>query len=602
MAVLDLCSGSERVVRLVEVYETRAEVALVLELATGGELQHLLDEEEHLSEVDARRALRHTLRGLRDLHAHNIAHLDLKPQNLLVCKGEDSGDNKANTLGDVKLCDFGISRLIQPGVEVREIMGTPDYVAPEVLQYERLSLATDIWSVGVLTYVLLSGFSPFAGDSKQETYLNITQNELAFPQDLFQDVSETAKDFVRSCLVLHPGSRPTVEQCLDHPWLIETSNIEIEKPLAKSTSEETLQNDSTRAKTPQIITKASVYISFPDAPTTPKVSRKSHLALHTSNTVLSLCKKFQQDNTDGEEDKQTENDKNDEGNEENINLELKMSERASTIASIARCFGVEESELASLLDSADNFTFLSSNNNLEKDSDVIAAFPSTEVCNEPDEVKIFSELQEKFTEICPDYADEVMLNTRSKALEFAAKVFHEIGFVGKNMNKYTNLFSCKFCFPNEGDKGAKQARLLALCTFNKVAEVKYYDNKTIMLTPLAQALFSKDDIPKIASALNANVTDVIKTINCSAQAGGHVLLEFELHCSIVCYLVFTKNIEDKKVKFNFIDSMMKQYVAADKPFLEDKFRVYCGYALDVIAIRLAYDLTNEVTKRLMKDN
>ncbi|XP_026464681.1 death-associated protein kinase related-like [Ctenocephalides felis] len=230
MAVLDLCSGSERVVRLVEVYETRAEVALVLELATGGELQHLLDEEEHLSEVDARRALRHTLRGLRDLHAHNIAHLDLKPQNLLVCKGEDSGDNKANTLGDVKLCDFGISRLIQPGVEVREIMGTPDYVAPEVLQYERLSLATDIWSVGVLTYVLLSGFSPFAGDSKQETYLNITQNELAFPQDLFQDVSETAKDFVRSCLVLHPGSRPTVEQCLDHPWLIETSNIEIEKP------------------------------------------------------------------------------------------------------------------------------------------------------------------------------------------------------------------------------------------------------------------------------------------------------------------------------------------------------------------------------------
>ncbi|RVE43226.1 hypothetical protein evm_012106 [Chilo suppressalis] len=215
VAVLALCSDCTRVVRLHEVYETRSEVAIVLELCAGGELQRLLDEEERLSEGGARRALRHALEGLAHLHARRVAHLDLKPQNLLLSADRD----------ELLICDFGISRAIQPGAHVREILGTRDYVAPEILSYEPLSLAADIWSVGVLAYVLVSGYSPFAGETKQETYLNIAQCQLTFPKELFRGVSQRAVHFIRETLVVDPKGRLTVEECLEHPWLKDEADI-----------------------------------------------------------------------------------------------------------------------------------------------------------------------------------------------------------------------------------------------------------------------------------------------------------------------------------------------------------------------------------------
>lgn len=112
--------------------------------------------------------------------------------------------NSSIFLDGLKLCDFGISRLVEEGVPVREILGTTDYVAPEVLQYEPLSLKTDIWSVGVLVYVLLTGCSPFGGDTKQETFLNISKCALTFPEELFEDVSPMAIDFIQSTLRIKP--------------------------------------------------------------------------------------------------------------------------------------------------------------------------------------------------------------------------------------------------------------------------------------------------------------------------------------------------------------------------------------------------------------
>jgi len=211
MAILDLSSNCQNIVHLREVYETPTELVLVLELASGGELQRLLDEEEAIAESDVIRFMVQILRGVSFLHQHNIAHLDLKPQNLLL--------TSAYPNCDVKLCDFGISRVITKGVEIRVIMGTPDYTAPEVLNYEPLSLSTDMWSIGVLTYVLLTGHSPFGGDTKQETFCNISQAQLDFPDDLFLDVSHVAKDFMRRLLVKEPSGRMTVQESLQHPWL-----------------------------------------------------------------------------------------------------------------------------------------------------------------------------------------------------------------------------------------------------------------------------------------------------------------------------------------------------------------------------------------------
>ncbi|XP_017084637.1 death-associated protein kinase related [Drosophila eugracilis] len=218
IAVLMLCEGEDNIVNLNAVHETRSDTALLLELATGGELQTILDNEECLTEAQGRHCMREVLKALKFLHDRSIAHLDLKPQNILLA-GERIEDG-------LKLCDFGISRVVCEGINVREMAGTPDYVAPEVLQYEPLSLLTDIWSVGVLTYVLLSGFSPFGGDTKQETFLNISQCALTFPDNLFGGVSPVAIDFIRRALRIKPNDRMSAAGCLEHIWLKDDCSLD----------------------------------------------------------------------------------------------------------------------------------------------------------------------------------------------------------------------------------------------------------------------------------------------------------------------------------------------------------------------------------------
>ncbi|XP_043598151.1 serine/threonine-protein kinase 17B-like isoform X1 [Bombus pyrosoma] len=210
VAVLDAAANCSRLVSLHEVFETNTEMVLVLELAPGGELQMILDRDEVPEERQVARLLKQILGGIAFLHSLNVAHLDIKPQNL-VLTGEFPDC-------DVKLCDFGISRYISHGADIREILGTPDYVAPEVLNYEPISLATDMWSIGVLLYVLLTGCSPFGGDTKQETFCNISRCRLDFPDDLFEDVSEEARDLMRKLMVKDPNERLTVTECLQHPW------------------------------------------------------------------------------------------------------------------------------------------------------------------------------------------------------------------------------------------------------------------------------------------------------------------------------------------------------------------------------------------------
>ncbi|XP_044754109.1 death-associated protein kinase related isoform X1 [Coccinella septempunctata] len=264
IAVLEECASSDRVIRLHEVYESTTEMVLVLELAAGGELQHILDGDNCFEEVEARKVMRQILEGVAYLHSRNIAHLDLKPQNILLAT-EDSCD-------DIKLCDFGISKVLEPGVKVREILGTLDYVAPEVLSYEPISLATDIWSIGVLTYVLLSGFSPFGADNKQQTLLNISQCALTFEPEHFSDVSSAAIDFIKSGLILDPRKRPTIQELLDHPWISLKSNIS--SLIVKSTSESI---QVTPRSTPISQRKSLSHVNVSAPNTTPISQRKTYL-------------------------------------------------------------------------------------------------------------------------------------------------------------------------------------------------------------------------------------------------------------------------------------------------------------------------------------
>uniref|UniRef100_A0A8C3SMA1 non-specific serine/threonine protein kinase n=1 Tax=Chelydra serpentina TaxID=8475 RepID=A0A8C3SMA1_CHESE len=203
IAVLELAARSPHVVDLHEVYETPAEIVLVLECAAGGEIfqQCVAEPDEAFTEQDVIRLVRQILRGVAHLHQNNVVHLDLKPQNILL--------TSSSPLGDIRIVDFGLSRRVDAGREVREILGTPEYPGPGPLG-SPLALTPGALprSVGVLTYVMLTGESPFLGDTKQETFLNISQVNVQFPPDVFQGVSDQAIGFIRSLLLRNPRYPP----------------------------------------------------------------------------------------------------------------------------------------------------------------------------------------------------------------------------------------------------------------------------------------------------------------------------------------------------------------------------------------------------------
>uniref|UniRef100_UPI0037E9030E serine/threonine-protein kinase 17A n=1 Tax=Semicossyphus pulcher TaxID=241346 RepID=UPI0037E9030E len=256
IAVLELATASPRVVNLHQVYEMASEMVLVLEFAAGGEIfnQCVSDrEDEAFSEEDVKRLMRQILEGVTFLHQNNVVHLDLKPQNILL--------TSSSPLGDIKIVDFGLSRMVSSHQELREIMGTPEYVAPEILNYEPISTATDMWSIGVLAYVMLTGISPFLGEDKQETFLNISQLNVSYTEEELQQLDQAALPFMQMLLRKQPQDRATAEQCLKHPWLQslqrqETQILEDILPVEDQEASSSLSSSTSSPEPPSSTTTA----------------------------------------------------------------------------------------------------------------------------------------------------------------------------------------------------------------------------------------------------------------------------------------------------------------------------------------------------------
>ncbi|XP_062848121.1 serine/threonine-protein kinase 17A [Trichomycterus rosablanca] len=243
IAVLELAASCHRVVNLHEVYELPSEMVLVLEFAAGGEIfnQCVAERDEAFKEEDVKRLMRQILEGVAFLHNNSVVHLDLKPQNILLTSDEP--------LGDIKIVDFGLSRMVTNNQEIREIMGTPEYVAPEVLNYEPISTATDMWSIGVLAYVMLTGISPFLGDDKQETFLNISQINVSYTEEELEHLDKAAIHFIKSLLIKEPEDRATAEECLNHQWLQTQDKDSEEEDQQQNTASPILQPASTENST-----------------------------------------------------------------------------------------------------------------------------------------------------------------------------------------------------------------------------------------------------------------------------------------------------------------------------------------------------------------
>ncbi|XP_066424017.1 death-associated protein kinase 2-like isoform X1 [Molothrus aeneus] len=200
------------ILRLRELFASTAEVVLVLELIRGGELFDFIAEKEMLSEEEAVEFLGQILSGVQYLHARLIAHFDLKPENIML-------QDKDVPKPWIKIIDFGLAQQLQDGITYRSLCGTPQYIAPEVINYEPLSPATDMWSIGVITYILLSGLSPFQGETDAETLSNVVAGAYEFEERCFSQTSELAKDFIRQLLLKEPQRRMSAAECLVHPWI-----------------------------------------------------------------------------------------------------------------------------------------------------------------------------------------------------------------------------------------------------------------------------------------------------------------------------------------------------------------------------------------------
>ncbi|XP_014799949.1 PREDICTED: death-associated protein kinase 2 isoform X4 [Calidris pugnax] len=205
------------IIKLHDIYENKTDVVLILELVSGGELFDFLAQKESLSEEEATRFIKQILDGVNYLHSKKIAHFDLKPENIMLL-------DKNIPIPHIKLIDFGLAHKIEEGVEFKNIFGTPEFVAPEIVNYEPLGLAADMWSIGVITYILLSGASPFLGETKQETLANITAVNYEFDEEFFSNTSDLAKDFIQKLLVKDTRKRLTIQEALSHPWITPVDN------------------------------------------------------------------------------------------------------------------------------------------------------------------------------------------------------------------------------------------------------------------------------------------------------------------------------------------------------------------------------------------
>ncbi|RXM29505.1 Kalirin [Acipenser ruthenus] len=211
---------------LCDIYESPGSFILVLELMEDGRLFDFLINHDELMEEKVSFYIKDTLEAIQYLHNCRVAHLDLKPENLLV--------DLHIPVPRVKLIDFGDAIQITSQYYIHPLLGNPEFAAPELIQGSPVSLSTDIWSLGVLAYVMLSGVSPFLDESVEETCMNICRLDFSFPDDYFWGVSHAAKDFIKAVLQVNSRKRPTASTCLQHPWLHAPSSAYSKNPLDTS--------------------------------------------------------------------------------------------------------------------------------------------------------------------------------------------------------------------------------------------------------------------------------------------------------------------------------------------------------------------------------
>ncbi|XP_034445949.1 calcium/calmodulin-dependent protein kinase IGb [Hippoglossus hippoglossus] len=225
----------DNVVGLEDFYESRTHFYLIMELVSGGELFDRILDRGVYSEKDASGVIQQVLQAVSYLHQNAVVHRDLKPENILFYSPEENSK--------VMISDFGLSKMVDNDI-MSTACGTPGYVAPEVLAQKPYSKAVDCWSIGVITYILLCGYPPFYEESETRLFSKIMKAQYEFDAPFWDDISESAKDFIRNMMQKNPSMRYSTDQALRHPWIIGKTarsqdiyysvSVQIQKNFAKS--------------------------------------------------------------------------------------------------------------------------------------------------------------------------------------------------------------------------------------------------------------------------------------------------------------------------------------------------------------------------------
>merc|ERR1719156_145974 len=200
------------IIKLYETFEDHRNIYLIMEICSGGELFDRIIETGHFTEVQAAIVMQQILRGIFYMHEIKLTHRDLKPENFLF---QTKDPIEKCTL---KIIDFGLSCKFSEGTVLTTKAGTPYYVAPQVLagKYDQLA---DLWSCGVIMYVLLCGYPPFYGETDADVLTKVRLGNFTFNAADWKNVSEDAKNLIRMLLKMNPRDRYTAEQSMNHVWI-----------------------------------------------------------------------------------------------------------------------------------------------------------------------------------------------------------------------------------------------------------------------------------------------------------------------------------------------------------------------------------------------
>ncbi|KAL7531107.1 hypothetical protein ACHAXR_005810 [Thalassiosira sp. AJA248-18] len=219
----------QHIIRLYDVFEEKDFWYLVTEKMMGGELFDRIVSKSFYNEKEARDVCKILFEAIGFCHHHSVAHRDLKPENLLLRSEENDSE--------IKIADFGFAKKVLTSNSLTTQCGTPGYVAPEILEGVAYDTKSDMWSLGVIVYILLGGYPPFIEQNQRELFRKIRKGQYEFHEEYWGSVSADAKDMISCLLTVQPAKRLSAKEALQHKWMTQDDSVLAGQDLGTNLSE-----------------------------------------------------------------------------------------------------------------------------------------------------------------------------------------------------------------------------------------------------------------------------------------------------------------------------------------------------------------------------